>query len=136
MTLGETIGKRLEAFPEVLFALLFGSRAERTARPDSDLDLALFLPPAMAARERLDRRLRIAAALEDLGPADVVVLNDAPPLLAHRALRGVTVLMRDRKAYVRFFVRTLAEAEDERYWREIHRRARLERLKEGRFGRP
>jgi predicted nucleotidyltransferase len=126
----------LGAFPEVLFALVFGSRAEGTARPDSDVDVAVFLTPETEPRERWDARLEIAAALEALGRVDLVVLNDAPPLLAHRALRGVTVLMRDRRAYVRFFVRTLAMAEDERHGREIHRKARMERLKEGRFGRP
>jgi hypothetical protein len=39
-------------------------------------------------------------------------------------------------SFVRFFVRTLAMAGDERYWREIHAAARARRLEEGRFGRP
>jgi len=90
----------------------------------------------MDAKQRWDVRLRIAAALEELGPVDLVVLNDAPALLAHRALRGVLVLARDRKAYVRFFVETPARAEDERSWRRLHGEARPARLEEGRFGRP
>jgi hypothetical protein len=76
------------------------------------------------------------AELEDLGPLDIVILNDAPPLLAHRALMGEPIEIRDRTAYVRFFVKTMGAAEDDRYFQEVHRAARLRRLREGRFGRP
>jgi hypothetical protein len=67
---------------------------------------------------------------------DLVVLNDAPPLLAHRALAGRDLFTRDRRAYVRFFVRTMGELEDERYFRRVHARERARRIEEGRFGRP
>jgi predicted nucleotidyltransferase len=127
---------RLAAFDGVAFALLFGSRAEGRARPDSDLDLGVFLSPASTPRERWATRLELQAALDDLGPTEVIPLNDAPSLLAHRALLGRLVMVRDRSAYVRFFVRTLACAEDERYYRELHRAARQRRIEEGRFGRP
>jgi hypothetical protein len=90
----------------------------------------------LGPRERWGTRLRIAAALEGIGPVDLVVLNDSPALLAHRPLRGILVLDRDRRAYVRFFVETLARAEDERYRRRLHGEARRARLEEGRFGRP
>ena len=136
MESSQALADRLSGHPEVLFALLFGSRASGRARPDSDTDLGIFLSPDLTAQERWEARLRIQADLEILGAVDVVVLNDAPPLLAHRALLGDPILVKDRKAYVRYFVRTLAGAEDERHWREVHRKARLERLREGRYGRP
>lgn len=128
---------RLEGTPAVLFALLFGSRAsDRPARLDSDWDLGVFLDPTLTAKERFDLRLRLISAFEDVVPADVTVLNDAPPLLGHRAVQGDLLFARDRVAYVRYFVKTIAMSEDERHYREIHRRAREERLREGRFGRP
>lgn len=130
------LARRLAGHDEVLFAFIFGSRARGTPRPDSDLDVAVFLDPNMTSKERWDTRLRLHAELEDLGPVDVVVLNDAPPLLAHRALMGEPVEIRDRTAYVRFFVQTMGLAEDDRYFQEVHRAARLRRLQEGRFGRP
>ena len=67
---------------------------------------------------------------------DVVLLNDAPPLLAQRVLQGERIFIRDRFAYVRFFVRTAALAGDEQYWRQLHAQTRKQRLEEGRFGRP
>jgi len=128
--------RRLEAVPEVLFALVFGSRARGAARPDSDLDVAVFLDPAMGADERFRLRLKLAAALEDLAPPDVVVLNDAPPLLAHRALQGRRLFVRDPSAWVHFFVKSMREAEDERYWAHLGAEARRQRIEGGRFGRP
>lgn len=132
----EEIAARLAPFPEIRFALLFGSRARGDARADSDIDVAAFVEPASTPRQRFDLRVRIGATLEDLGHPDVVVLNDAPPLLAHRALMGRLLLNRDPEGYVRFFVKTLALSNDEQHWRDIHARAREERLREGRFGRP
>ncbi len=136
MTPIELIERRLEAIDEILFAYLFGSRAGGRPRPDSDWDVAVFLRDGMTKRQRFDVRVRLAAELEELGKVDVVVLNDAPPLLAHRVLTGRRVLVRDKIALVRFFIKTMTLAEDRRYWGEIHLQARRQRLAEGRFGRP
>ena len=136
MVADPALARRLARHDEVLFAFVFGSRAKGTARPDSDLDVAVFLDPQLTSQQRWDTRLKLHAELEDLGPVDVIILNDAPPLLAHRALLGAPIEIRDRTAYVRFFVQTMGLAEDDRYFQEVHRAARLRRLREGRFGRP
>jgi predicted nucleotidyltransferase len=126
----------LDGIEEVLFAFLFGSRAGGRPRQDSDWDVAIYVREPLGARQRLGLRLRIMAELEILGRIDVVVLNDAPPLLAHRAIQGQRIFVRDAVVLVRFIVRTQALAEDQRYWSEIHLQAQLRRLQEGRFGRP
>ncbi len=126
----------LEALDDLVFAHLFGSRAGGRPRPDSDWDVAVYLRPGLTKAQRFKVRLRLLADLDNLGRVDVVVLNDAPPLLAHRALQGQRLVVRDSTALVRFSVRTAALAEDERYWSEIHLKERLRRLEEGRFGRP
>jgi len=128
--------RRLGRRQEILFALLFGSRATGRAQPGSDWDVAVYLDDRLTSRERFALRLALLADLQDLGQVDLVVLNEAPPLLAHRALQGERLLVKQPSAFVRFFVRKLAEAEDERWWRELHARARSRRLAEGRFGRP
>ena len=128
--------QRLGAVPEIVFAYLFGSRARGTARPDSDWDLAIYLRQGLSPQQRFKLRLRLLAELEELGPSDLVILNDAPPLLAHRAIMGRRLVVRDATALVRFSVRTLAQSEDQRPWRELHRRARQRRLEEVIFGRP
>jgi hypothetical protein len=86
--------------------------------------------------ERFARRRELIAELSDLGFVDLVILNEAPALLAHRALQGRLLLKRDPGLYVEFFVHTLGASEDERHWRDMDHRARVQRLREGRFGRP
>src|SRR5688572_18903389 len=93
--------------PLVVFATLFGSRARAGSRPDSDWDVGVYFDGSLDARERFERRLQLVSALEPGVRLDVVALNDAPPLLAHEALKGRALLVRDRVAWVRFFVRTL-----------------------------
>ena len=136
MEANRVLQKRLAAVDEIAFAYLFGSRGRGDARPDSDWGVAVYLRQDLSADERFALRLRLHGELADLGRVDLVVLNDAPPLLAHRAIMGERLLVRDEVALVRFAVRTVAASEDGRYWRRLHRRARMERLREGTFGRP
>ena len=136
MTQPELLQQALESTDEILFAFLFGSRARGNARPNSDWDVGVYLEDGLDARTRFRVRLRLLADLDALGRVDVVVLNDAPPLLAQQALAGERLLVRDETALVRFTVRTLSMAEDDRYFSRIHFRERVKRLEEGRFGRP
>jgi len=133
-----TIGltERLAEHPAIVFAYLFGSRGSGAPRLDSDWDVAVYLQDTLSPRDRFELRRRLTAELENLGKVDVVVLNDAPPLLGHRALMGRRLFVVDPSAPVRYFVKTLARSEDERYWRDLHWQARRERLEEGTFGRP
>jgi predicted nucleotidyltransferase len=130
------IAERIAAAGDVRFAFLFGSRAGGSRRPDSDWDLAVYLSDALDPGQRAAVRDRLVAALEPEFPVDLVVLNEAPPLLAHRAIQGERVLMRGEPAFVRFAVRTLAASGDEAHWRELHARERRRRIERGRFGRP
>ena len=125
---------RLEGLPEVSAAVLFGSRARGEARPDSDIDVGVLLESGFKS---LLTRGRIAALVSEFGNVDVVDLDVAPTLLAHRALRdGRLLFCRDRSRWVRFVMGTLARAGDESYYRQILADGRRERLAEGRFGRP
>ncbi len=119
----------------VRFALLFGSRARGRERPDSDWDVAAYLDEGTTPKERFAARVRLAAALEAVGEVDVVVLNDADPLLGQRALSGEVLFVRDRGAYVRYFVRTMGLAEDRRHFDRIIADGRRARLEGGTFGR-
>jgi predicted nucleotidyltransferase len=104
----EALVNCLAAQPDVLAAYLFGSYATGEARPESDVDVAVLLS-GTDDMERFERRLRLMGEVEEaLGrrPADVVVLNDAPPLLAYQVLRyGRLIFERDRAARVEFEVR-------------------------------
>lgn len=120
---------------EVEFAYLFGSRSRGGARADSDWDLAVYLDERLDANGRAAVHKRLAAAFPQNVDVDLVVLNDSPSLLAHRALSGDQLFVRDRDLFARVFVRILGQSMDEAYWREMYRTARLARIEEGTFGR-
>lgn len=70
----------------VVLAYLFGSQAEGNARPDSDIDIAVLLPAESWPESFFDVRLSLTNELIGVfhkSEIDVVVLNEAPPLLAH-----------------------------------------------------
>lgn len=89
--------------PGVASAYLFGSQAEGRAHRESDVDVGVLLQFARhpTARARFDARLLLQA---DLGVAlgrevDVVILNDAPPLLGRRiVVHGRRVFCGDTEA--------------------------------------
>jgi predicted nucleotidyltransferase len=89
----EGLASRLRDESAVVAAVAFGSRVVGGARRDSDLDLGVLFAD-LDPRQRFLERARLAAAFSDLG-VDVVDLDDAPPLLAHRAVRGRRLLVRD-----------------------------------------
>jgi predicted nucleotidyltransferase len=134
----DALGKAMDV-PSVIAAFLIGSQATGRAGPLSDHDVAVWLDPGLGPRERLAMRLRLLAAGEAVvgdGALDLVVLNDAPPLLQNRAGRDrIELVERDRRA------RVLLEADAlVRYLDTAPLRAELaaglaHRLEEGRFGR-
>lgn len=96
---------------EVVFAYLFGSQAKGTAGSLSDIDIAVYLDEDIAAAERFDLRLEVLGELTDLyktDQVDLVVLNDAPPLLAHRILKeGLLVFSDNEKIRLEYEVKAV-----------------------------
>lgn len=67
-------------------AHLFGSQANETARPDSDVDVAVILTTDLDPNQAFWERIRLLGQLEDLmhpWKVDLVDLERVPPLLAH-----------------------------------------------------
>jgi uncharacterized protein len=124
----------------VVSADLIGSHASGRPGPLSDIDVAVWLDPDLDPAERFAARMRLLnAAVAALGTdeVDLVVLNDAPPLLQHRARRGAIPLVeRDRPRRVRFEADALVRYLDTARLREELARGLRHRLEEGRFGRP
>jgi len=93
---------------DVVAGYIFGSMAQGRARPNSDVDVAVLLSDDLDGEARFMRRLRLGTEVEEaIGRrTDLVVLNDAPPLLQHQVLKhGRLVFERDRAARVEFEVR-------------------------------
>lgn len=125
--------------PEVIAAFLIGSQARGSAGPLSDVDVAILHVRGLGSRERLDLRLALAASAGDaLGTpeVDIVLLNGAPPLLRHRALRdGILLLDHDPKERIAFQVRTLNDFVDTEPLRQLVARRLRKSIAEDSFGR-
>lgn len=125
--------------PAVVAAYLIGSQATGLAGPLSDVDLAVWIDDGLSPAARLDLRLAVAdAAARALGTdeIDVVVLDDAPPLVRHRAIRdGVRLFSSDERARVRKETAAILEYLDTAQLRAILAAGQRRRLREGRFGR-
>ena len=134
-----TLRERLAQRPEILEAYYFGSHARGEAMAHSDLDVAVYvdrehLPPApFGYAAGLATDLMAGLGFNRL---DIVILNDAPPLLYHRVLRdGERLLSRDLAATTTREGRALS-----RYCDYLPHLAKIDRelarrLADGSFGR-
>ena len=102
----------LEGTP-VAVAYLFGSQARGTARPDSDIDVAVLLDESMPPARQCDVALDAARGLaveSGLGGIEVVVLNSAPlPLRGRILVDRQIVFCRDEARRVDYETRTWSE---------------------------
>ena len=125
--------------PEVVAAFLIGSQARGSAGPLSDVDVAILHAPGLTSRERLELRLYLgssAAAALGTPEIDIVLLNGAPPLLRHRALRdGIRLLDHSPEKRIDFEVRTLNDYVDTEPLRRLGSRRLRKSIAEGNFGR-
>jgi predicted nucleotidyltransferase len=98
----ERLAAELEPRGEILEAYLFGSTATGTAQEHSDVDVAVYLLDPRVEASPFGYAADLAGALMralQIRRVDVVLLNEAPPLLYHRVLRdGVRILSRDLRA--------------------------------------
>ena len=123
--------------PEIQAAYVFGSVASGRARADSDVDVAVLIDRRVPPGRILKYRLKLMA---DLGTAlhrsdvEVVILNEASPLLAHRVLsQGTLVFERSASARVRFQTKTAGLYLDLIPTFETHIRYLKRNVREGRI---
>lgn len=118
----ETLRRTAEAWPDLDVLVLFGSRAGGSARPDSDVDVAVgFNGPNAETR----RAMEVAFARAIHSPVDVSFLDTAPPQLRFEIARsGVLLFERTQGAWARERARAMVDWWD---WaplaRRIHDRA-------------
>ena len=134
----DLLTRRLAALPEIRLAYLFGSRVKGSARPDSDLDIAILVDDRLAAGPgEINRTIRrLAGRLSGEIPSealDVVLLNTAPAVLRHRVVReGKLLHARSETERVRFAIRAIRDYQDMEPRLAEHRQQRIARLKRGR----
>lgn len=111
--LEKRIRKVLKSYGEILAAYLFGSVLHRL-RPDSDVDVAVFVRPG----SEKDFNLKFWEVWGKLDHAakrnvDLVVLNEAGPILRMQVFKkGKLILEEDRLAHRRFRAEAMIEYGD------------------------
>ena len=117
----------------VIAAYIFGSVALGRETAESDIDIGILfasdrIPDGLGRRD-------IGARLEEtLGrDVDLIVLNDAKPIVVHQILRGLQAYCGEPRATARFIVRANAEYDDlKRVRRPIERALLRGRVFDGR----
>jgi len=113
---------------------LFGSHAEGRDHRESDVDVGVLLDWGRhpASRDRFEMRIRLGSDLISVlgcNEVDLVILNDAPPLLGRKIVYdGIRVFLADPEAdhvYVRDVQIRAADLEP---WLQRLRRRRLEAM--------
>ncbi|PSP57828.1 DNA polymerase III subunit beta [Halobacteriales archaeon QH_7_66_36] len=113
---------------EVVFAVLFGSRATGDATDTSDVDIALRFPDRLDAYERFRRRNQIDAELQTYadGFVDVSDIVTLPTLVARAALHDGVRLVGDETEVVAYqervdreYASTTAEREQDELIRRL-----------------
>jgi predicted nucleotidyltransferase len=127
----------LESRPEIEAGYLFGSLVSGRARPDSDVDTAVLVADKVICRDSFKYRLNRITELMDLlkrDDVDLVLLNQAPPLLAHRVLsRGKLIFERSASARIHFQVRTVNRYLDTQPMRKLYLWYLKKHAREGRI---
>ncbi|MDW8325650.1 MAG: nucleotidyltransferase domain-containing protein [Anaerolineales bacterium] len=121
----------------VVLAYLFGSQAEGRATLLSDVDIAVWFSPAVAPKDRSQARLDLTTEccrILECDAVDVVVLNNAPPLLQYDVARHGRLIYEDpaTRPAVDFFVYAFNRYLDTRPFRRLQNEYLAARLRERR----
>lgn len=123
---------------DLLAVYVFGSTAGGTRTPLSDLDLAVLLPDSVPEHGYFERRLTLAGEISSLlseDRVDLVLLNEAPPLLRHRVVtRGTRVYTGNERACSAFERQAISEYLDLAPVLELQHRYLARRVAERRLG--
>lgn len=100
------------ARPDILAAWHFGSSRQGGIRPGADVDIGVLFYRIPSIDELADIRAELQDALS-FDEIDLVVLNDASPVLRFEAVSGQPVYIADPEARAGFCSLTAREYEDE-----------------------
>ena len=103
------------AMQDIKLAFLIGSYAKGTARPDSDVDVAVLFGRSFDVKQVLDLKEQLT---ELVGvDVDLVVLDSVGPVMKMQVLKTGILLHAEKGAYEQFFVPTVNEYDDLKYCR-------------------
>ena len=105
MALFEALRRYLHADPAVSLAVAFGSVAKGDQGPDSDIDLGI----RFDSDDRVER-IEIELGRSTRRRVDVVLLDEAPPLLRFEIAKdGIVLVEREKHAWADFRARAMLD---------------------------
>ena len=110
-TILEQLGNFFSGRDNVLLAILFGSAAGESFTGKSDIDIAVQFRETPDSQDFLHIKDSVSALVNR--ETDIVVLNEASPIVRMQALKnGIVLFSRSSTVYSDFFVRTVKDYDD------------------------
>jgi len=117
----------------VILAYLFGSTVRGDAGRLSDVDIGVLLDEKIPKKDRFDLELKLMGEITILikkNKIDLIILNEAPLLLAYNIIKSGIILKSDETDRVKFETKILSMYMDERYYIKRHTEETLKRIAE------
>ncbi len=117
----------------IILAYLFGSTVRGDTGGLSDVDIGVLLDEKISKKDRFDMELNLISEIATLikkNKIDLVVLNEAPLLLAYNIIRKGIILKSNETERVNFETKILSKYMDEKYYIKRHTEETLKRIAE------
>src|SRR3972149_11435716 len=117
----------------VILAYLFGSTVRGDAGRLSDVDIGVLMDENLSKIDRFDLELKLMGEIAILirkNKIDLIILNEAPLLLAYNIIKSGIILKSDETKRVKFETKILSMYLDEKYYIKRHTEETLKRIAE------
>jgi predicted nucleotidyltransferase len=115
----------------IILAYLFGSTVRGDTGRLSDVDIGVMMDENLAKKDRFYLELELMgeiAALIKKNKIDLIVLNEAPLLLAYNIIKNGIILKSSETERVTFETKILSKYRDEKYYIKRHTKETLKRI--------
>ena len=115
----------------IILAYLFGSTVRGDTGRLSDVDISILVDEKISKKDRFDLELKLISEISTLikkNKIDLVVLNEAPLLLAYNIIKNGIILKSSETERVNFETKILSMYMDEKYYIKRHTEETLKRI--------
>ncbi len=115
----------------IILAYLFGSTVRGDTGRLSDVDIGVLLDEKLSKKDRFDLELKSISEIATLikkNKIDLVVLNEAPLLLAYNIIKNGIILKSSETERVKFETKLISMYMDEKYYIKRHTEETLKRI--------
>jgi len=110
---------KLEKEDEIIALYLFGSAAQESLKPLSDLDFAVLTDKNKDSLNLHLKLIGIVSEIMNTDDFDLVLLNNAPPRLAHNILKtGKLLFCKKKERLINFIEKNNIQYSDFKYYKD------------------